>query len=536
MNRREFLQLGLQAAAAAAAAGCAGGEPGQSVDHLLPSADHRRILLKASFRRSLDAAPVLSANGLKVPGRRSDSRGLFWSFDADGLRADTEHELVLETRQGRLFGEAWTLRTFPAPDTRPPRFRLLAYTCAGGPDPGLDPILRRCVIPIRARRRLLRRALSFSPDAVLANGDHVYWDLRSGARLATGGSPLARFRGGVLDRELPVLGTANEDVVRRAFGPQLAGLYGTLLRGTPAFFLQDDHDYTENDEASDELRTFPPDAFMLDVARATQRLYYPELIADGSLPASLRRDDGLAESFGTLRYGSLFEGLCFDCRRFLDAGEEGHFVPPEAEAWLIARLRGSDAAHVAAVPSTPVLWSAGKWGEWYPDFLDEEGVLGTRVPKPYWSRGWLAQHDRLLRAAASQPGRRPLFVQGDLHAIALGEIRATRDLSLDHNPALAVLTGPVSSNRLFFPSSARNQPAAVSAVLEAEEFVRPIEENGFTLLDFDEAGVRISLFRWKPDDGEAALDALEPFHVQDFPRPAVGATRLAALRATPPGS
>ena len=39
------------------------------------------------------------------------------------------------------------------------------------------------------------------------------------------------------------------------------------------------------------------------------------------------------------------------------------------------------------------------------------------------------------------------------------------------------------------------------------------------LLDFDARGLRISLFRWKPDDGEAAIDALEPFHVQDFPLP-----------------
>jgi len=27
------------------------------------------------------------------------------------------------------------------------------------------------------RNRLLRRGLSFQPDAMIANGDHVYWDL-----------------------------------------------------------------------------------------------------------------------------------------------------------------------------------------------------------------------------------------------------------------------------------------------------------------------------------------------------------------------
>ena len=31
-----------------------------------------------------------------------------------------------------------------------------------------------------------------------------------------------------------------------------------------------------------------------------------------------------------------------------------------------------------------VMWSAGKWAEWYPDVLDEQGVLGTpqgRMPR-----------------------------------------------------------------------------------------------------------------------------------------------------------
>ena len=32
-------------------------------------------------------------------------------------------------------------------------------------------------LPTAMRNRLLRRALAFEPDAVVANGDHVYWDL-----------------------------------------------------------------------------------------------------------------------------------------------------------------------------------------------------------------------------------------------------------------------------------------------------------------------------------------------------------------------
>ena len=36
-----------------------------------------------------------------------------------------------------------------------------------------------------------------------------------------------------------------------------------------------------------------------------------------------------------------------------------------------------------AVPSVPVGWTAGKWGEWYPDVLNEDGVLDERPKR--WS-------------------------------------------------------------------------------------------------------------------------------------------------------
>src|SRR5205823_3133497 len=112
------------------------------------------------------------------------------------------------------------------------------------------------------RRRLLVRGLSFAPDAVIANGDHVYWDLRA-PRLAKtlGGSPQAIAYAGTFDRAQPVLGGPNEPVLRRSAGPQIVPLYGTLCRSTPVFFLTDDHDYFDNDEATDEMVTFPPDPF-----------------------------------------------------------------------------------------------------------------------------------------------------------------------------------------------------------------------------------------------------------------------------------
>lgn len=39
--------------------------------------------------------------------------------------------------------------------------------------------LSRGNLPTSVRNRLLRRGPSFQPDAAIANGDHVYWDLHA---------------------------------------------------------------------------------------------------------------------------------------------------------------------------------------------------------------------------------------------------------------------------------------------------------------------------------------------------------------------
>ena len=53
------------------------------------------------------------------------------------------------------------------------------------------------------------------------------------------------------------------------------------------FFIQDDHDYFDNDEATDDIITFPPTHFMLQLARATQQMYYPEFLPDVARPRGL---------------------------------------------------------------------------------------------------------------------------------------------------------------------------------------------------------------------------------------------------------
>ena len=54
---------------------------------------------------------------------------------------------------------------------------MLFFSCAGGHER-----LPLGFLPSAIRNRLLRRALSFEPQAVVANGDHVYWDLLAPTR------------------------------------------------------------------------------------------------------------------------------------------------------------------------------------------------------------------------------------------------------------------------------------------------------------------------------------------------------------------
>src|SRR5215510_2283844 len=64
---------------------------GGQVMHLLPTVSHERILIKASFRQALGAAPLLKIGSQRrVQGRMSDTRGEFWQFDAPGLQPATE--------------------------------------------------------------------------------------------------------------------------------------------------------------------------------------------------------------------------------------------------------------------------------------------------------------------------------------------------------------------------------------------------------------------------------------------------------------
>ncbi|MFN0122918.1 MAG: hypothetical protein ACKV2V_20655 [Blastocatellia bacterium] len=530
MQRRDFLKQTMAVSALTLPLGASAAKPlanwnSGSVTHLLPTVSDQRILLKASFQSAQSKPPRLAIGKRAVAGQMMDSAGKFWAFDASGLEPARPYEITLVSAAGKPLCDSWTIKTFPAPSDQPKQLRLLIYTCAGGHDALRDEQGRTRFLPLQTRIRLLERGLSFKPDALIANGDHVYWDLRT--RVALGASKQAEDFAGKFNRVLSVLGTQNEQVLTRAVGPQVAELYGTHCRSLPVFFIQDDHDYFENDEADDKFVSFPPDDFMLRLARASRRLYYPEFLPDENRPlglASASAPDsprGVSESFGTLRYGQLLEALMYDCRRYMTlTGPSATFVPREVEAWLTNRMSAAGVAHVMNIPSTPPGWSAGKWGEWYPDILDLQGKLGASRPKPYWQEGWGAQHDRLLGAASAMKQRIPLFVSGDLHAIAEGRIHRTGSHNLRANPITTILSGPLGTGRGGWPSTFRGTGAKPPAKLEVEEALAPIEENGFIIANFTPEKIAIQFFRWKVEQPEEAIDNLQPFHTLELKRPA----------------
>jgi phosphodiesterase/alkaline phosphatase D-like protein len=266
---------------------------------------------------------------------------------------------------------------------------------------------------------------------------------------------------------------------------------------------------------------------MLELARATRQLYYPEYLPDLNRPLGLPgasasdRPPGVAEAFGTLRYGKLAEILLYDIRRSQTlSGPSAVFVDGTVENWLTSRMADRDVIHVVNIPSNPPGWSAGKWGEWYPDILGKDGKLTTDIEKPYWQTGWLKQHDRLMQAVAAMPGRIPLVISGDLHAIAEGRMMRCGSLDFSKNPVEVILSGPLGTGDRGWPSASRGIGATPPAHLTMEENLKPIEENGFIIADFTPESITVRYFRFSyHTQSPEAIDTLEPFRVTKLKRP-----------------
>ena len=527
MNRRDFLRKASLASVSALLANptnaMSRGSPNM-VNHLIPLSNHDSILIKASFAEPVER-PRLKIGSVLYEGHKRDTLGRFWSFHAQDLESDVEYELSITAQGGDLLAESWPLRTAPALDAMKEHLRVLVYTCAGGPDNAQWENGEWRFLPLETRRKLLHRALSFKPDVAIGVGDQTYWDQWISPRKRGGHYKANRERlygkYGTFNRDQPLFGSSNEQTLTRCLDEQIAGLYGMDFCSTPLILTQDDHDYFENDEGTDEYVTLPPKNFSARLGRAQQSLYFPEFLPDPHRPAHLAgsQRSGISESYGSLRWGQLAEFLLYDCRRFISLdGPSAVFVEQDAERWLTKRTQSeASSRHLVHVPSVPFGWTAGKWGEWYPDVLQPDGKLGVGTKKPYWQTGWFAQHQRLLSAISAQKERIPLAVSGDMHATAVGRVLESGDIGFD-SPVNTVLSGTIGTGN-GWPSAARGIGASVPQTMILEEPVKPVEKNGFTLLDMDPDGVSVKQFTWDRSLGVESIDNLQPFSDIRMERP-----------------
>jgi hypothetical protein len=465
---------------------------------------------------------TLSVGDRRQEGVRADSAGFHWQFLLEDLSPGTQYSL--QVWEGDLpWGTSWLLKTFPAPGEAVSTFRLLTYTCAGGGD-GFGLPGRQFFKPHAFRQTLFEAALAQQPDAAVAIGDHVYWDLRGEdipqvgrrnrlVKFMVGG--YLRIRYGAFDRDQDLIGTPNEEVLRRIGNEQIADLYGTRFRSVPMFFVADDHDYFENDDAEPDLVTFPADAFSRAAHRAMADLYYPPLLDTPS-----GKPD---RSFGSIRYGDLFEAPLLDCAGQMTlGGDQAGLIPPEIEGWARERMAVSQAKVFALVPSHPPGYTAGKWREWYPDVVaragntgvvtnpllgELEGQLSVEAEKFLWQRGWWLQHQRLLASLAQRSGLR-FVLSGDIHAQGAVAIERSGENDFSSDPLVSVLVGPVSTSTGSWPSAARGVSAATPHWLEVETLAPMTESNGFAIAEISPGKAAIRLFDCgghDPDLGESGI-------------------------------
>jgi phosphodiesterase/alkaline phosphatase D-like protein len=153
--------------------------------------------------------------------------------------------------------------------------------------------------------------------------------------------------------------------------------------------------------------------------------------------------------------------------------------------------------------------------------LGRDGKLTANEAKPYWQSGWLKQHDRLMQAMSAMRARSPLIISGDLHATGIGRMLRSGALDLRANPITTVLSGPIGcrTNPAGWPSGRRGTGAMPPAHFDMDERVKPIEQHGFTIVDFTPDKMTLRMFKWDwKTQGVDAIDTLEPFHTTELPR------------------
>ncbi len=470
----------------------------QKVNHILASASHEKLALCVSLSKHTSRLELVLDNKIIIKGVQTDRKGTNWQFISNKLLSNHSYKLQLMS-EGNSIYKPWNLKTFPSPGTKVENVSIMSFTCAGGPE-GFKISGKEFFKPMKFRQKVFDEGLSMNPDFAISIGDHIYWDLR-GKNLPQVGRKnklIKFFLGsyislvyGSFNRSGNASSLKNEKVLKRIGNEQIASLYGTRFKSTPVFFIPDDHDYFENDDAEEELVTFPADNFSKDIFKKMADLFYPPL---------LDTPDGQPKrKIGRIRYGDAFEGLMADCAGDMTLGNKNAvLISKQNEEWLLSRIDQSKAETLAFIPSHPFGYTAGKWREWYPDVVAEEGASGTvinellsgnkgslttEVNKYLWQEGWFLQHQRLIKAISQRKGSRFVF-SGDIHAIGAVSIIKSGKLKLK-TKLKTFLVGPVGSSSAGWPSFARGITAENPENLECESIYKIREENGFTFFSID---------------------------------------------------
>ena len=469
----------------------------KKVRHILASASDERFALSISLYKKTSKLDLILDGQNIVKGVQVDKEGTNWKFISDKLLSNQSYELQLISGDRPIY-KPWKLKTFPSPNLDVKNVSFMSFTCAGGPE-GFKSSGKEFFKPIKFRQKIFAEGLSKKPDFAISIGDHIYWDLRGESSPPVGRNSkfIKFFLGsyislvyGKFNRLESASSSTNEKVLKKLGNEQIASLYGTKFKSTPIFFIPDDHDYFENDDAEEQLVTFPADKFSQDVFKKMADLFYPPLLDTPN--------DEPSRNIGRIRYGKAFEGLMADCAGNMTLGnKKAVLISNEDEKWLLTRIKDSKAKHLAFIPSHPFGYTAGKWREWYPDVVAEEGATGTVVNellsgtigslttnanKYLWQEGWFLQHQRLIKSISKRKGSRFIF-SGDIHAIGAASIMQSGDIKLK-NEVKTFLVGPVGSSSAGWPSFARGITADNPKSLICNPIFKTIEENGFTFFKF----------------------------------------------------
>jgi hypothetical protein len=124
-----------------------------------------------------------------------------------------------------------------------------------------------------------------------------------------------------------------------------------------------------------------------------------------------------------------------------------------------------------------------------------------------------------MQVLSAMPDRVPLVVSGDLHAIGEGRMLRSGGHDFSGHPVITVLPGPLGTSDGGWASEFRGVGPLSPNHLQMDETVRPIEENGFTLIDLTPEAVTLRYFRWNQKTQPIeAIDRLEPFHTTELKR------------------